>query len=71
MSSEAGSIVCAAVTVLAAVGIFVSIRKKFAGGALACGLVGGFAWLICFSLGGEVRNQVARDHWREARYKAN
>ena len=69
MSSEAGSIVCAAVTVLAAVGIFISIRKKFAGGALASGLVGGFAWLICFSLGGEVRTQIAREAWREARYK--
>lgn len=65
--SEASSTFWAVVTVAAAVGVFFSIRKKNAGAALVCGLVGGSAWLVCFSMGGEVRNQVSRDARRTAR----
>lgn len=67
--SEAGSTFWAAVTVIAAVGMFLSIRKKSAGAAIVCGLLGSAAWLTCFSAGNEIRNQASREAYRESRYR--
>jgi hypothetical protein len=70
MSNEAGSIVSAAVSVCAAAGVFIGIRRKIPAAVFFCGSTGCFALLACFCMGGEVRTQQARDaKQRETRYR--
>lgn len=69
MTVETGTIMLAAVPLIAAAGVFVAVRKKSPGGAVFSLVVGLVALLVFLNLGRDLAEQRRRDSIRKSKRK--